>query len=258
MRHYGLNNDVNSVLLMADIVLYGSSQVEQGFPSLIIRAMTFGIPVIIPDFPIIKKHVSPSFFSSHLLITKVLGSFVSYIWELVTKLQVIDGVNVMFYQKHNPEDLMRAFSLFISNGRLSKFSRTVALSGRLLAKNMLASDCVTGYARLLENVLNFPSDALLPGPISQLQQASWEWNLFREEMERGIGDIPNVQQGDYSYRNSSVYVLEKEFANLVDSMNLSENENQSWAQDSLTEGDWDVLRDLENFEEYESLERQEV
>ncbi|XP_044461248.1 uncharacterized protein LOC123192677 isoform X2 [Mangifera indica] len=216
MRHYGLNNDVNSVLLMADIVLYGSSQVEQGFPSLIIRAMTFGIPVIIPDFPIIKKH------------------------------------------KHNPEDLMRAFSLFISNGRLSKFSRTVALSGRLLAKNMLASDCVTGYARLLENVLNFPSDALLPGPISQLQQASWEWNLFREEMERGIGDIPNVQQGDYSYRNSSVYVLEKEFANLVDSMNLSENENQSWAQDSLTEGDWDVLRDLENFEEYESLERQEL
>ncbi|KAJ0103599.1 hypothetical protein Patl1_05986 [Pistacia atlantica] len=228
IRHYGLNTDVNSVLLMADIVLYGSSQVEQGFPSLIIRAMTFGIPVITPDYPIIKKHV-------------------------------IDGANVIFYQKHNPGDLMRAFSLFISNGKLSKFARTVALSGRLLAKNMLASDCITGYARLLENLLNFPSDALLPGPISQLQQVSWEWNLFRKEMEHGIGDIPNIEQGDASYRNSSVvYVLEKEFTNLVDSMDFSENGNQSWAQDSLTEGDWDVLRDIENFEEYETLERQEL
>ena len=44
---------------MADIVLYGSSQEEQGFPPLIIRAMTFGIPVITPDFPIMKKYVGP-------------------------------------------------------------------------------------------------------------------------------------------------------------------------------------------------------
>lgn len=59
VRHYGLDGDVNGVLLMADIVLYGTSQEEQGFPSLIIRAMTFGIPVITPDFPIMKKYVRP-------------------------------------------------------------------------------------------------------------------------------------------------------------------------------------------------------
>lgn len=35
VRHYGLNGDVNSVLLMADIVLYGSSQDVQGFPPLV-------------------------------------------------------------------------------------------------------------------------------------------------------------------------------------------------------------------------------
>lgn len=58
IRHYGLNGDVNSVLLISDIVIYGSSQDEQGFPSLIIRAMTFGVPVILPDFPIMKKYVS--------------------------------------------------------------------------------------------------------------------------------------------------------------------------------------------------------
>lgn len=58
VRHYGLNGDVNSVLLMADIVLYGSSQDVQGFPPLLIRAMTFGIPVIAPDFPVLKRYVS--------------------------------------------------------------------------------------------------------------------------------------------------------------------------------------------------------
>lgn len=59
VRHYGLNTDVNSVILMADIVLYGSDQDVQGFPPLLVRAMTFGIPIIAPDFPILKKYVSP-------------------------------------------------------------------------------------------------------------------------------------------------------------------------------------------------------
>jgi len=53
-----LNGDVNSVLLMADIILYGSAQEVQGFPPLLIRAMTFEIPVIAPDFPVLKKYVS--------------------------------------------------------------------------------------------------------------------------------------------------------------------------------------------------------
>lgn len=58
LRLYGLNSDVNSVLLMADIVLYDSSQNVQGFPPLLMRAMAFGIPVIAPDFPVLKKYVS--------------------------------------------------------------------------------------------------------------------------------------------------------------------------------------------------------
>lgn len=58
IRHYGLNGDVNSVLLMADIILYGSAQDVQGFPPLLIRAMTFGVPIIVPDFPVLRKYVS--------------------------------------------------------------------------------------------------------------------------------------------------------------------------------------------------------
>lgn len=225
VRHYGFNGDVNGLLLMADIVLYGSSEVEQGFPSLIVRAMTFGIPVITPDFPIIKEYVA-------------------------------EGAQVIFFQKDNPEGLSRAFSLFISNGKLSKFARTVASAGRLHAKNMLALDCVTRYAQILENVLNFPSDALLPGPISQLQQVSWEWNLFRKEIDLGTGDILNMDEWgtSTSSRNSSVVdLLEEELTK-----NITENENWSADQDTISELDWDVLQDIESSEEYERLEMEQL
>lgn len=58
VQHFGLNEDVNRVLLMADILVYASSQEEQSFPPLILRAMSFGIPIITPDFPVMKKYVS--------------------------------------------------------------------------------------------------------------------------------------------------------------------------------------------------------
>lgn len=80
VRHYGLNSDVNGVLLMADIVLYASNQDLQGFPPLLIRAMTFGIPVIAPDFPIFRKYVSssnsfPSFFNDSFSLQGPLHFF---------------------------------------------------------------------------------------------------------------------------------------------------------------------------------------
>lgn len=218
LSHYGLNSDVNGILLMSDIVLYGSSQEEQGFPSLIIRAMTFGIPVISPDCPIVKKYV-------------------------------IDGTHAIFYPKHDPDALLRAFSLLISNGKLSKFAQTIAASARLLAKNLLASECITGYAQLLEKVINFPSDVLLPAPISHIQQGSWEWKLFRKEMELG--------NGDYSRNSSVVYDLEQEFNHSV-SPNIAENETESLEQDIPSELDWDVLKEMEDSEDYERLESEEL
>lgn len=161
---------------------------------------------------------------------------------------------MIFFPRDNPEGLARAFSLFISNGKLSKFARTVASAGRLLAKNMLALDCLTGYARLLENVINFPSDALLPASISQLQQVSWEWNLFGKEIDLGTSDISNMDERDTSSGNSSaVDVLEEELTK-----DIPENGNQNADQDTISELDWDVLRDIESSEEYERLEMEQV
>lgn len=227
VRHYGLNGDVNSVLLMADIVLYGSSQDVQGFPPLLIRAMTFGIPVIAPDFLVLKKYV-------------------------------VDGVHMIFFPKHNPDALMSAFSLMISNGKLSKFARMVASSGRLLAMNLLASECITGYARLLENVLNFPSDALLPGPISQLEQGTWEWNLLGNEIDYRTGNILNIDEQS-SWKNSSVVnALEEDLLGFGYSPNISENVTWDSALDIPTQLDWDLLKEIVSSEEYETLEMEEL
>ncbi|KAG7992813.1 hypothetical protein I3843_02G147000 [Carya illinoinensis] len=228
VRHYGLNSDVNGVLLMADIVLYASNQDLQGFPSLLIRAMTFGIPVIAPDLPIFRKYV-------------------------------VDGVHGILFPKHNPDALMTAFSLLISSGKLSEFAQAVASSGRLLAKNMLASECITGFARILENVLNFSSDAMLPGPISQLRQGAWEWNLFRKEIELSTGE-KQISDGKATFfgKFSVVHALEEEFTNFVYSTNGSENGTGILPQDIPTKLDWDVLREIESSEENERVEMEEL
>lgn len=249
---------------MADIVLYDSSQDIQGFPPLLIRSMTFGIPVIAPDFPVLKKYVSLFKSFSCLVLCcyskQELGIF-HFSQHLLKsfKLQVVDGVHGVFFTKHNPEALMRTFSLLISNGKLSKFAQTVASSGRLHAKNMLASDCITGYASLLENAVNFPSDAFLPGTISQMQQGAWEWNLFRKGMEIKTDDTPNIDERGSSLKNFSVvYALEDELTKFAHSTNISEDEGGNLEQDIPSQLDWDLVKEIESSEEHERLEMEEV
>lgn len=226
IRHYGLNGDVNSVLLIADIVLYGSAQDVQGFPPLLIRAMTFEIPVIAPDFPVLRKYI-------------------------------LDGVHGVFYSKHNPEALMNAFSLLLSSGRLSKFAQAIGSSGRQFAKNGLALDCITGYARLLENVLSFPSDSLLPGPVSQIQQGAWGWSFFQNEIELDI-DLLKMDDDFSNGKATVVHAVEKELASLNYSTNFLENGTDVPIQDELTKLDWDILREIEISEESEMLEIEQV
>lgn len=90
LRHYGIDNDVNGLILMSDIILYGSSQDEQGFPPLLTRAMSFGVPVVAPDYPVIKKYVSfihlslaIGLFSSSMKLHALFLYFSKYFFESV-------------------------------------------------------------------------------------------------------------------------------------------------------------------------------
>lgn len=165
-------------------------------------------------------------------------------------LQVVDGVHVVVFSQKGSDALMRAFSLLISNGKLSRFAKAVAFSGKLLAKNMLASECVNSYAKLLEKVLSFPSGVFLPGHFSQAQSDAWEWNSFR------VADMPDIESGSASMGISSVvHVLEENLSNRLDSGNIS---NSGTENDVLTQLDWDDLREIERIEEMERLETEEV
>ncbi|RWR97248.1 Glycosyl transferase [Cinnamomum micranthum f. kanehirae] len=229
IKHYSMDNDVNSVLLMADVVLYGSFKDEQGFPSLLIRSMSFEIPIIAPDLTVIKKYI-------------------------------VNGVHGVIFQSRNPDSLTRAFSLLIPNMKLSKVARAIASSGKLLARNILASDCITGYAKLLENILQFPSDTKLPGSISPLQQYKWEWDLLRKERKGGDSQVIQSLEkiGSSMTKSSVVYALEEEFSSTNYMRNTSENEIDILTQENLSKVDWDDVREMEMSEEFERREIQEL
>lgn len=254
-----MGSDVNGVLLMSDVVLYGSSQDEETFPALLIRAMTFGIPIVVPDLPVINKYVSLNFILfSHtnkfkVKIKKLLSIFsVAKIW----KMQVVDGVTGMTFSKHNPDDLLRIFSLLISSeGKLSKFAGAVGSAGKLLARNLLAFESITGHAKLLENVLNFPSDALLPAPISKIQEDTWEWNSFSEVMEQTSDDMINIdEEGNMIGGSSIIQTLEEDFISFIKLKNISLDNSDITESDLVSTEDLTGVEHIASFEEFERRE----
>ncbi|GFQ00337.1 hypothetical protein PHJA_002177700 [Phtheirospermum japonicum] len=228
LKHYGLDSDVNGIIMMADIVLYGSSQDVQGFPPLLTRAMSFGIPVIVPDYPVIRKYV-------------------------------VDGVHGIIFSKNDPDSLRNAFSLLISEGKLSRVAKYVGSSARLRAKNMFAEECIIAYANLLEYVFDFPSDVLLPSRASQLNNSIWEWSSFRRELDRMSSNTQNPYlDGSLGTNSSIVYDLEEDAVNYVTLKNVTHDHSEDLEEDNPTISDWDVLNELESSEEVERLEREEI
>lgn len=224
--HYGLDGDVDEMLLISDIVLYGSSQDEQGFPSLLTRAMTSGVPIIAPDYPIIMKYV-------------------------------VDGEHGLIFPKDKPDELMKAFLLLTSKGRLSNYARTIASSGKLHAKNMQASECITGYMKLLDSVLTLPSDSMLPGLSSQLKQGQWEWGLFSDETDEWSSDVL-LDMKEVRRVASVAYDIEEYMIPLIDLRTTSQDELEIIAEDNPTELDWDVLNEIDSLEDVERVELEEI
>ncbi|KAL3649966.1 hypothetical protein CASFOL_006369 [Castilleja foliolosa] len=225
LKHYGLDSDVNGIIMMADIVLYGSPQDVQGFPPLLTRAMSFGIPVIVPDYPVIRKYV-------------------------------VDGVHGIIFSKNNPDALRNAFSLVISEGKLSRVAKYVGYSGRLRAKNMFAEECIIAYANLLEYVFDFASDVLLPSRASQLNNSIWEWSFFRSELDRISSNA--YLDGSIGTNLSIIYDLEEDAVNNITLENLTQTHSEDLEKDNPTTSDWDVLNEIESSEEVERLEREEI
>jgi len=167
----------------------------------------------------------------------------------------------MVFSRHNPDDLLRIFSLLVSNeGRISELADAVGSNAKQLARNLLAFESIVGYAKLMENVINFPSDALLPAPVSQIQQDSWEWESFERVTEQTAGGVTDIdEEGNRVEHSSIVYSLEEDFSEFVVLGNLSVDVAISEiAEHDLVIQDLSVAEQIQNSEEYERRETEEV
>ncbi|CAN6477088.1 unnamed protein product [Victoria cruziana] len=231
IRHYGMDVDVDGVLLMSNVVIYCSIQDEQDFPPLLIRAMTFKIPIVAPNVTIVKEYV-------------------------------VDGVHGLIFDADNPDTLITAFSRLVSNAKMSELSHVLASYGCQLARNMLASKCIGTYAELLENVIQFPSYTLMPKPFNELSKHANEWKW--EILTRGVRYSGNEhlsqnldQDLDGTSISSIVYTLEEEWESHDLFTNASAHE-AALQFDIPTERDWHDLADMELSEESGRLEMEEL
>lgn len=219
VKHYGVDGDLNSVLLMADLVLYGSFQTIQNFPPLLIKAMSFKIPIIAPNLEIITKYV-------------------------------VDKVHGLIFNQHDLSTLVKAFFLLIEDRNLSNLGYTIASSGKTLSKNMLALDCISDYAKLLEKVLHFPSDVVLPLSVSHIEQNTWAWELLDYENKQ-----TTVQHA--IKRQNIIDLMENEIAKPQD-QNTTQTINESLLQNFPSQLDWDIVGEMNVLEDSELREKEEI
>nr|GEX24543.1 putative glycosyl transferase family 1 protein [Tanacetum cinerariifolium] len=148
VHHAAIDEDVYNVLNIADLVMYGSFLEEQSFPDILIKAMCFEKPIVAPELSIIKKYVD-------------------------------DKVNGYLFPKENTKALTEIMLQLVSKGRVSSLAPDIASKGKHTAQNMMVMESVEGYASLIENVINLPSEVASP-------KVENRWNRTLKESSAGI------------------------------------------------------------------------
>ncbi|CAA6671588.1 unnamed protein product [Spirodela intermedia] len=160
VMHAGVGGDVNTLLDMADLVIYGAFLEEQSFPSPLIRAMCLGKLIIAPDLAMIGKHID-------------------------------DGVNGYLFPKKNVAMLTEILSQVISDGKLSFSAKNVGSIGKAQGMNLMVSESIEGYAFLLEHIVKLPSEAASPKTVAEIPsrlKEEWLWYLLEDLTSRNGGD----------------------------------------------------------------------
>jgi hypothetical protein len=106
-------------------------------------------------------------------------------------------VNGYLFPKDNTRVLTQILRQVFSKGKLSPLARNIASIGRSTAKNLMVLETVEGYASLLVNVLNLPSDVAPLKAIAEIPpkfKEKWQWHLFE-----GISDSTYMNSTLKSY-----------------------------------------------------------
>lgn len=190
--HAGVDGDVNTILGIADLVIYGSFLEEQSFPSPLIRAMCLGKLIIAPDLAMIRNHVR---FSDLICLSILEPSDPLLRYSLLTisfnHYQIDDGVNGYLFPKKNVAMITEILSQVISDGKLSFSAKNVGSIGKAQAENLLVSESVEGYAFLLEHIVKLPSEVAAPRTVADIPsrlKEEWLWYLFEDLADRNGRD----------------------------------------------------------------------
>lgn len=150
VKHVAFDENADSVVSIADLVIYSSFVEGQSFPSILLKAMCFGKPIIVPDLPVFRKYVD-------------------------------DRVNGYLFSKENLRGLSQIMMQVVLNGKLSLLARKTAGIGKHTAKNLMVSETVEGYALLLENILKLPSEVANVQNVTKIpanMKVKWLWHHF--------------------------------------------------------------------------------
>ncbi|OAE33869.1 hypothetical protein AXG93_1921s1160 [Marchantia polymorpha subsp. ruderalis] len=201
VQHVGVDEDIHGLLWASDAVVYTSVTEEHGFPPILVRSLTFQRPVIVPDIAPMNKHIS-------------------------------DGHNGFLFPPGDDEVLTQIL-WDIKNSP----SRTndIAAEGKFMAEDLNSRDAVLEYGHLLESLLDFPEDCILPRPTDKIQglvPRGWNWDILTEFPEFPVAE-ENSTVKDLFFLKSETDL--KPIENEFDTMDFDNN--------SLEE--WDLLEDEE-------------
>ncbi|KAL2613752.1 hypothetical protein R1flu_025444 [Riccia fluitans] len=225
LKHVGIDDDVNGLLWIADAVVYASVLEEYAFPPILVRAMTFERPVIVPDVIAFRKHI-------------------------------VDGQSGFLFRPGDEEGLEQVLLDLRSNPQQTY---KVAAEGKSLARDMLGRDSVLEYGHLLEKLLDFPEDAHLPRLTDEIQaliSQGWRWDLLGEIAQ--VVENTTTKDLNYLRAETDLKPLETEW-DTNDSGNIS-LVNFDWLEENDNEQEKEALalEQEERVEEEELMDRMEA
>eukprot|EP00249_Psilotum_nudum_P011445 c23181_g1_i1 orf=1-2895(+) len=230
--HFGIDTDLNGLLWAADVVVYCSLREDQAFPNILIRAMAFERFIVAPNSTALRTHI-------------------------------VDGVNGFLFVPGDVDGLTHTFFRVISEHTMSTAAmQNVSRTGSQ-GHGLLVADSMVGYCELFEAVFEFPSDVMLPLPVSHLSEAvkrDWQWQLLP-------GSGGTLHWGDLLSKDllksySLVYELEQQLNNVsanfepflsVESDYFMQSDNTDLQTEKLMQG----RNDIEQREEDELEDRLE-
>lgn len=223
---FGSGRDLDELLWAADVIVYSSLREEQAFPNVLLKAMVFEHPIVAPNITVIREGMQ-------------------------------DGIHGYIFKAGDKTDLARAFEKTIPLSRAVGQGHAAELHSRRHNQGLLVEKVISGFADLLEAVLEFPSEAHLPLSISSLSR-SFEKDWQRQLLEVSKGHLGgSYSKGQTSQTNPDATHQNERSASKIDSKRgdrTSKIENE----DELSLADWVDFRVMKLEEEMEQSEEEQL